>query len=39
MANLYHTLYTIWRLDISTWQVHEAHDPHNIADMERRYAR
>jgi len=39
VTNFYHTLYLLWRLDISTWHVHEPNDPHTTADRERRYVK
>jgi len=39
MTNFYHTLYLLWRLDISVWHVHEANDTHTTAEKERRYVK
>lgn len=35
MFNLYHTLYLLWRLDVSFWQVNEPNNPRTTADKER----
>ncbi|ATC84214.1 hypothetical protein AN395_00064 [Pseudoalteromonas sp. P1-30] len=39
MANLYHTLYLLWRLDISVWQVNDPSNTHTTCDKERVYSR
>ncbi|ATC88451.1 hypothetical protein LCGC14_0679430 [marine sediment metagenome] len=39
MFNLYHTLYLLWRLDISVWQVNDPTNTHTTADKERAYVK
>ncbi|MBE0361321.1 hypothetical protein PALI_b0274 [Pseudoalteromonas aliena SW19] len=39
MFNLYHTLYLLWRLDISIWQVNDPTNTHTTAEKERAYVK
>jgi len=39
MFNFYNTLYFLWRLDISVWQVNEPTNTHTTSEKERIYSR